>query len=168
MQNWYRDHCAPALAAHAVMNPKPSADFGGPLGFVTADDVQNRKDQLNSAISSLDADIVKCQKVDAPTLSAWNDFLSSWRTFYADQPGFFSAGAQGRQASDYADQLNTWQDKIAKLCPLSGAPIPKQPDDTGKIMTAIYILGGIVVFAVVGSAVAPILVPMMTAHRLAR
>jgi hypothetical protein len=104
--------------------------IGGPLGFVTAGDVQARKDQVNAQIDSDDADVVNCARLDSGTVSAWNLFVSSWRAFYADEPSFWNAGGQGRQVADYVDQLEKWEAKLkAAGCTVTAAPIPTQSGD---------------------------------------
>jgi Transglutaminase-like superfamily len=104
--------------------------ISGPFGFVTPSDVQARKDQVNAEVEATDVDVVNCKTLDSGTLSAWNLFLVAWREFYADEPGFFSAGAQGRQVADYVDQLAEWQTRLkAAGCTLTSAPLPAQPQD---------------------------------------
>lgn len=104
--------------------------ISGPFGFVTPGDVQARKDQVSAEIEATDVDAVNCKTLDAGTLSGWNLFLVAWRQFYGDEPGFFNAGAQGRQVADYVDQLAGWQTRLkAAGCTLTGAPLPAQPQD---------------------------------------
>lgn len=115
-----------------------NAEISGPFGFVTPSDVQARKDQVNAEIEATDVDVINCKTLDAGTLSAWNLFLVAWREFDADEPGFFSAGAQGRQVADYVDQLAQWQARLkAAGCTLTAAPLPAQPQDdvAGTIKT---------------------------------
>lgn len=136
----------------------PSADplahvsgIDGPFGFVTPGDVQARKDQVNAAVEATDVDVVHCKTLDAGTLSAWNLFLVAWRKFYGNEPGFFSAGAQGRQVADYVDQLAGWQDKLkADGCTLTGAPLPAQPqDDVSGTIKVVAIAAAVVAGALV-------------------
>jgi Transglutaminase-like superfamily len=129
--------------------------LGAPFGVVTASDVQHRKDQVNASVEATDVDVVNCAHLDAGTLSAWNLFLVSWRTFYADEPGFFSAGAQGRQVADYVDELAQWQAKLkAAGCSLTGAPLPAQSQDdvAGTIklvaIAAVAVAGAFAVYEV--------------------
>jgi hypothetical protein len=115
-------------AANSPLSPMQG--IGGPFGFVTAGDVQARKDQVNAQVDSDDADVVNCSKIDAGTLSAWNLFLAGWRDFYADAPSFWNAGSQGRQVADYVDQLEAWESKLkAAGCSLTAVPIPTQQGD---------------------------------------
>lgn len=114
----------------ASQNPFAHSSMSGPFGFVTAADVQARKDQVNVEIESTTADVVGCATLDMGTKSAWSLFLTSWTTFYANEPGFFSAGAQGRQVADYVDELAKYQEKFkAAGCSLSSPGLPVQPQD---------------------------------------
>jgi hypothetical protein len=120
--------------------------MSGPFGFVTPSDVQARKDQVNAEVEATDVDVVNCTKLDSGTLSAWNLFLVAWRTFYGDEPGFFSAGAQGRQVADYVDQLAEWQKRLtAAGCTLTAAPLPKQAQDDVSGTIKVVAIGAAVV-----------------------
>lgn len=117
--------------------------IGGMLGFVTPSDVQSRKDELNATVDSIDADVVNCaakpgSALDTGTLSAWNEFLATWRTFYAVEVGFFNAGGQARQASDYADQILKWQTKLAAVCPLTAPQLAAEP--VGNVLSAVKLV----------------------------
>lgn len=130
----------------------PAAASGiGVLGVVMPSDVQTRKDELNSVIDSIDADVVNCKALDAGSVAAWNEFVAAWRGFYAREPGFFTAGAQARQASDFDDQIGQWQDKLtAAGCGLSAPHVTKEPET--NLVTLATILG--ISAAVVAGALA--------------
>jgi hypothetical protein len=150
-----------SIAAH--QNPFSHAGMGaisGPWGFVTPADVQQRKDELNAVATSIDADVQKCTALDTATISAWNEFLSAWRTFYADEPSIWNAGGQGRQTSDYADQIINWQEKLAPVCKLSSPMLPAQED------TASVVKWGAV--AVTAVAAAWGVKELVTAYRVSR
>jgi hypothetical protein len=117
-----------------------------PWGFVTAGDVRTRKDELNATVESLDADVVHCAALDGATLGAWNEFVASWRTFYGDDPSWWDAGAQGRQAGDYADQILDWQNRLAAVCKLSAPKLPAQagPQDLYSVVKVVAIAGAVV------------------------
>lgn len=100
------------------------------LDFVTPGDVQTRKGELDALMSSLDDDVARCTALSATTVSAWNEFLVSWREFMAEPPSFWNAGGQGRQAQEYADALRDWQAKVNAVCPISGAMLPANKDDS--------------------------------------
>jgi hypothetical protein len=120
--------------------------IGGPLGFVTASDVQARKDQVNAQVDADDADVVNCAKLDSGTVSAWNLFVSGWRSFYADEPSFWNAGGQGRQVADYVDQLEKWEAKLkAAGCTVTSAPIPTQSGDATSSAIKTVAIGAAVV-----------------------
>lgn len=127
-----------------------SGAIAGPFGFVTPSDVQARKDQVNAEVEATDVDVVNCKTLDGGTISAWNLFLVAWREFYADEPGFFSAGAQGRQVADYVDQLAQWQTRLkAAGCSLTAAPLPAQPqDDVAGTIKTVAIAAAVVAGAV--------------------
>jgi hypothetical protein len=113
------------------------------LDFVTPGDVATRKTQLDATVTSLDGDAVGCPALDTPTLSSWNEFVAAWREFYAVEPSFWNAGGQARQATDYADQIRTWQTKIAAVCKLSAPLVATPPKDpiVGAITAAAIAVG---------------------------
>ena len=121
------------------------------LEFVTPQDVRDYKGELNASVTSLDADVVACvkadpagSKIDTPTLDAWNQFVAEWRSFAADDPGLFSAGAQGRLANNYAQLILQWQDRItAAGCTLSAPKVVLPPDDpvVGTVKTVAIAAG---------------------------
>jgi hypothetical protein len=117
------------------------------LDFVTPSDVASRKTQLDGYVTALDGDAVKCAALDTATLDDWNQFVAGWRSFNASAPGFWSAGAQGRQAADYAEQIRQWQERIGAVCSLSSPKLVLPPDDpaVGTIKTVAIgaaVLGG--------------------------
>ena len=129
--------------------------MGGPFGFVTADDVQQRKDEIEASFDATDADVVNCTSLDTGTLSAWNEFLATWRGFYADTPSFFTAGAQGRQAADYASQLAEWQANLkAKGCTMHAVQLPTGDDDVSGTVKTVAVAAAVVAVAVLGWQVA--------------
>lgn len=123
------------------------------LEFVTPQDVRDYKGELDTHVTALDADVVACvkadptgAKLDTATLDAWNQFVAEWRTFMADDPGFFSAGAQGRLANNYAHTIAAWEERItAAGCTLSAPRVVLPPDDpvVGTIKT-VAIAGAVV------------------------
>jgi Transglutaminase-like superfamily len=133
-------------ASGEPLDRNPFEGISGPFGVVMPSDVQVRKDQVDAQIDSTDADVVNCAKLDSGTVSSWNLFVSAWRSFYADEPGFFTTGAQGRQVADYVDQLEEWQIKLkADGCTLTAAPIPTQKgDDTASTIKVVAIAAAVV------------------------
>jgi hypothetical protein len=136
------------VGADASADPMtaPGVGFLG-LDFVTPGDVASRKEQLNAAVAALDSDAVHCASIDARTLGAWDEFVAAWRGFMATEPSVFNAGGQGRQASDYAEQIREWQDRIGKACELSGPRVPEAKGD--PIVSTVQ---AIAVVAVAGAA----------------
>jgi len=129
--------------------------MSGPFGFVTADDVQQRKDEIEASFDATDADVVNCTSLDTGTLSAWNEFLATWRGFYADTPSFFTAGAQGRQTADYASQLAQWQaDLKAKGCTMHAVPVNLGDDDASGTIKTVAVAAAVVAVALLGWQVA--------------
>jgi hypothetical protein len=124
------------------------------LEFVTPQDVRDYKGELNTHVTTLDADVVHCvqgdpagTKLDTATLDAWNQFVAEWRTFMADDPGFFSAGGQGRLANNYAHTIAEWEERITQAgCGLSGPRVVLPADDP--------VLGTIKTVAIAGAVVA--------------
>lgn len=130
------------------------------LDFVTPQDVRDRKGELNAAVETLDADLVKCTALDASTLDGWNQFVAEWRTFAADDPGFFSAGSQGRQAAEYAERIREWQERAGEAgCTLSSPKLPLAKDDpivgTVKVVAISAAVLGVAYVAVQGLAFLP-------------
>lgn len=99
------------------------------LDFVTPADVQTRKTELDATVNALDGDVVRCQAIDSATLSAWNEFVVSWREFYAVAPSIWNAGGQGRQAQEYADAIREWQTRVSAVCSLSSPTLPERKDE---------------------------------------
>lgn len=116
----------------ATADPFRGAAAGGAAGvgflgldFVTPADVQTRKTELDATVNALDGDVIRCQAIDSATLSAWNEFVVSWREFYAVAPSVWNAGGQGRQAQEYADAIRDWQTRVSTVCTLSGPTLPE-------------------------------------------
>jgi hypothetical protein len=118
------------LGADAAADPMqaPGVGFLG-LDFVTPGDVASRKEELNAAVVALDTDAIHCAALDGQTLGAWDEFVAAWRGFMASEPSIFNAGGQGRQASEYADQIRQWQDRIGAVCALTGTKLPEVKSD---------------------------------------
>ena len=117
----------------------------GPWGVVTAGDVQARKDQVNAQVESDDADAAGCKALDGGSISAWNLFVEEWRSFYADEPAWYNAGAQGRQVADYVDQLAKWEAKLkAAGCTLSAPGMPAQGDNGASVIKVVAISAAVI------------------------
>lgn len=100
------------------------------LEFVTAGNVRDRKNELDGYVRALAADVKRCAgAIDAPTVGAWDAFAASWRMFMQDDPSWYDAGGQGRQAADFASAIREWQAKLAALCTLSAPTLPTPPSD---------------------------------------
>jgi hypothetical protein len=131
---------------------RPDIGFLG-LEFVTPGDVATRKSELDVYVTATDADVARCTTLDAPTRAAWSSFVTEWRAFMGDTPGWFNSGAQGRQAAEYADTIHDWQTKLAAICTtvLPSAPIvPAAPvDPTVSLLKTIAIVVGVVAGSVV-------------------
>jgi hypothetical protein len=139
------------------------ADIGGTWGFVTPSDVASRKTELDASVKATDADVAQCTTLDQGTRGAWTAFVKAWGTFMADEPGWFSSGAQGRQASEYADELRQWQERLAPRCTLSA---PVVPDEGG--LTPIVKIVAVAVSVVAGAVVAGKVADVVIASRRAR
>lgn len=105
----------------------PASNGMGFLGFISAADVQARKDELHAVIESLDVDVIACTTLDDTTKSAWNSFQEGWTAFYVTVPNFVTAGDQNRQASEYQTEIGQWQTQLAASCKLSAPPLPAAP-----------------------------------------
>lgn len=107
----------------------------GLLDFVTAQNVRDRKVQLDASVESIDADVVKCTALNSATVGAWNDFLVSWRIFFADDPSWYNAGGQARQAADFATQIRDWQNRLsASGCTMSAPTLPETASSDDLIL----------------------------------
>lgn len=130
---------------------QPQTRAIGTFGVVTAADVRARKQELNTVIQSIETDVVGClTKIDAGTVDAWNAFLAEWDGFYGDDPSWWNAGAQGRQAGEYTDRIHDWQTKLAAQCTLS---TPVIPEDSGGLQISALKLGLAAVVIVAGAVV---------------
>jgi len=125
------------------------------LDFVTAQNVRDRKTELNATVQSLSADVGRCAALDAPTRAAWSSFASTWATFMENDPSWWDSGAQGRQAQDFTQQIHDWQTKIAALCPLTSPTIPEPKEDaTLSTLKTLAVVAGVVAVAAGVRAVA--------------
>jgi len=121
------------------------------VDFVTAQNVRDRKKELDGYVQAIDSDVARCTTLNNETHAAWVSFKAGWDLFMANDPSWWDAGAQGRQAQEYTDQIRAWQAKIAQLCASSVPVLPEPPADqsvglakTGLIVAAI-IAGALVV-----------------------
>lgn len=138
-------------------NARPDIGFLG-LDFVTPGDVAARKRELDAYVTATDADVAKCDKLDDATRSAWSAFVTAWRTFLADAPGWINSGAQGRQTAEYATTIQQWQAKLAPVCGSSAPLVPSPPEDqTVSLLKAGIVLAGVVVAGVVVAEVVKVL-----------
>jgi hypothetical protein len=131
----------------------------GTWGFVTPSDVAQRKTELDAMVKSTSRDVARCATLDAPTREAWTTFASGWASFMADTPGWLDSGAQGRQASEYADELHQWQERLSALCPLSAPVVAPESDQGSSLLKTIAIVVGVVAGAVAVVKVADIAKP---------
>jgi transglutaminase-like putative cysteine protease len=133
-------------------NTRPDIGFLG-LEFVTPKNVADRKAELDVYVVATDQDVTRCTTLDPSTRAAWVDFVVGWKAFLDDKPGWFDAGAQGRQAAEYADTIHEWQTKLAAICTTSlpSAPIvPTAPQDpTVGLIKTVAVVVGLVAGAVV-------------------
>jgi hypothetical protein len=123
------------------------------LEFVSPSNVRDYKKELDGYVSSIDADVAKCATMTPEKRAAWTTFRDGWRSFMADDPGYFNAGGQGRHAAHYADQIRQWQSDLTTLCVLSSPNLPAPPTEAilGVVTTIAIAMG---VSAVAGVAVA--------------
>lgn len=136
--------------AQSPLSHTASLGFLG-LDFVTAENVRDRKKELDGYVQAIDADLARCTSLDAGSRASWASFKSGWDTFEADDPSWWDAGAQGRQAQEYTDQIRAWQAKTAQLCASSVPVLPETPPDqsVSVVKTALVVAGVVAVaFAV--------------------
>lgn len=132
-----------------VAGDRPDIGFLG-LEFVTPSDVETRKAELDGYVKSLNADVLGCTKINAATRASWEDFVKGWGEFMADQAGWLTSGAQGRQAGEYADAIRDWQAKVATYCSITAPTVNKPPADVaGSVIKTVAITVGLVAGAVV-------------------
>ena len=139
----------------AQAGSRPDIGFLG-LEFVTAGNVRDRKAELDAAVSALDADVARCgENLDDATRGAWRPFVASWRTFLRDDPSWYDAGAQGRQAAEYTETIRAWQQRLAAICTTS-APLVAAPkeEETVSVLKTVAIVVGVAGAAGVGLALA--------------
>ena len=121
------------------------------LDFVTSSDVRTRKTELDGYVQSLDRSVTLCPILDAPTRASWDDFRSTWSSFMANDPSWYDAGGQGRQAAEYATSIRSWQTTIASHCLTS---TPALPAETQPIeLSALKWVVGAVALVVGGVAI---------------
>lgn len=136
------------------------------LEFVTPQDVRDYKAELNTHVTSLDADMVACAKadptgakIDTATLDRWNQFVATWRDFMASDPSVWNAGGQGRLANNYAHSIDEWETLLSSAgCTLSGPRIVLPAGDpvVGTIKT-VAIAAAVIAGAFAVYEVAPLL-----------
>ena len=142
---------------------RPDIGFLG-IEFVTPGNVTARKAELNQAVIATDADVRRCTTLDPATGAAWTTFVVGWRAFMDDTPGWWDAGAQGRQAAEYADRITEWQNKLATLCTLSAPILPKVPEDpTVSLLKWTAVAVAVVAGAVVAAKIVDVVKPARTA-----
>lgn len=123
------------------------------LDFVTAQNVRDYKTQLDGYMVSLDGDVAKCSTIPETKRAAWTDFYQGWKTFLADDPSWYDSGAQGRQAAQFAAELQQWQKDMKTLCPVSAPTVPTTNSDDKYVSAAKTVAISVAVAAVAVAAV---------------
>ena len=97
------------------------------LQFVTPSDVRALKNRLDPFVTALDSAVSQCPKVDDATRSAWSAFVASWRSYFAAEDHFLTAGAEFNTGCDYEQTIAGWQRAIGALaCGVPGPTLPEQ------------------------------------------
>ena len=89
---------------------------------ISASTVDQGKMRLGAEINGLDLAVIRCNKpISDDTRYAWNQWAKSYRSFWAKDTGFFSAGEENAQLETYRQEFNAWNEKLTRLC---GADVP--------------------------------------------
>jgi hypothetical protein len=101
------------------------------IQFVTPSDVRALKGRLDPYVVALDAAIAQCSSVDPATRDAWAAFAKSWRSYFAAEDHFLTAGAEFNTGCEYQGAIAGWQRTIgAFACGVPG-PALAEPRPSG-------------------------------------
>lgn len=126
--------------------------------FVTSSDVHDLKVRLDPVVKGLDTVVAACPDMPDVLVKSWQAFSLSWRNFFSQEEGFWSAGAEMDQAEAYQADIQNWQAKIAAAPCQGGKPsayMPPSPSTEGETDKSIGDIASTVkVIAVIGGLVA--------------
>jgi hypothetical protein len=86
--------------------------------------------QLQQSAKATDDSVRACATLDQPTRASWGVFyigLVDFTTSNANPSVLDMTGGLVQRANSYQQQLYAWQQKIAKVCPLTLPPLPPKP-----------------------------------------
>lgn len=86
--------------------------------------------QLQQSAKATDDSARACAALDQPTRASWGVFyigLIDFTTANANPGVLDMTGGLVQRANSYQQQLYAWQQKIAKVCPLTLPPLPPKP-----------------------------------------